>query len=540
MNPSLLPRIFPALLLLGACQAASPDVDDDGGDDGGDGGATDDGGLADGGGSDGGGNREPVFPDPTLAASPNVIDPTLDGSPTLSLGLAIPDRADVDCTVEVELVGEHGDLRRLDPVTLGPDDSADLDWDGLDDDGAAFAPGLVDAWAWSDCADGSRGSASLPLAVLRLAPAQLALSTDDDADHYALAFHKSTLTSVQAQTGGQAYQLAGGVFDDDAPVALPWGNPDVAPWSTTADPVAINIPTAVRMGAALTAVVQPATVDSAGRSVLPDGVTVSLTSPGAASWSADATVPAGAADDTVGRGMLTLAWQWSACLGQDCTPEALPGSRTTQHELYRLLGPPQLRDGSAEGYADGTAWIGVLADTADAVEGAIDIVEVMDALRDRVHTDPWLIYDPSDRSYSDYEGSYIYWDSITSELSSWLDRSDGLSLYCHSVSCLLSTMAQTWGVDAEQSVLGVGFTTNQLRAAGQDGWSRYGFNSHSVATIEDGAWVWDAAVDMDGDDDPYNQPVDPLSPKGMSLDEYLYRLTYDDIDIVNNGKCFVR
>ena len=181
----------------------------------------------------------------------------------------------------------------------------------------------------------------------------------------------------------------------------------------------------------------------------------------------------------------------------------------------------------------------VLADTADAVQGAPDAAAVMDGLRDRVYTDPWLLYDPSDSAYSDYDGAYMYWDSITSQLSDWLDRRQGLNLYCHSVSCLLSTLGQSWGADAEQIVLGVGFDTNLARAAGTETWGRWSFNSHSVATLDGGAHIWDASIDLDGDEEPDQQPVTPVSPKGMDGEEYLWRLTYDEIGIINRGKCFV-
>jgi hypothetical protein len=164
----------------------------------------------------------------------------------------------------------------------------------------------------------------------------------------------------------------------------------------------------------------------------------------------------------------------------------------------------------------------------------------MTGLRGYLYTDPWVIYDPGVAAYSEYDGAYITWDSITSDLSAWLDRDAGLRLYCHSMSCLLSTLGNSWGADAQQLVLGVNFRTNQTRAANDEDWLRWSFNSHSVATIDDGALIWDASVDLDGDDEPSSTPVEPVDVVGMPIDEYLWRLSGDDIGVVNDGKCWVR
>ena len=50
--------------------------------------------------------------------------------------------------------------------------------------------------------------------------------------------------------------------------------------------------------------------------------------------------------------------------------------------------------------------------------------------------------------------------------------------------------------------------------------------------------LWDASIDLDGDDDPYNEPVEAVSPMGMDGEEYLWRLSYDEIGIVNSGLCY--
>lgn len=464
-----------------------------------------------------------------------MIDPTLEGA-LLSIHVELEDRAPgATCTVEVELDHDAG-LLALGVASPGEE----LTWDGRDARSQPLAPGLATLWAWSTCDDGSRGSASLPMAVVRLAPATVDLSTVDPADTQRLAFHKSNLVTAGVEPVDlPEYALAGGVFDDLAPVVAPWTDPDRPPWTDDPDAVARNVPAGMVAGATPLAAWTPVADTWQGPAV-PAGVTVALRTPTEGPWEAsEAALPP--LEASLGRGELALTWTWSACLGAACTPVPVPGSRATTHTVYRLYGPSQLRDGSAEGHADGTPWIGTLADTVDAVQGlpADDPEAVMDALRDRIHLDDWIVYDPYS-DHSDYDGSYIYWRSITSELSDWLDRRLGTHLYCHSVSCLLSVMGDHWGIDAEQIVLGVGFQTNLARAAGSDSWGRWYFNSHSVATLSDQALVWDAAVDLDGDEDPYNSPVEALAPKAMPLEEYLETLTSDDIGIVNSGRCYYR
>ncbi|MCB9779623.1 MAG: hypothetical protein H6742_13750 [Alphaproteobacteria bacterium] len=468
------------------------------------------------------------LPTPVLSLPDGrVLDPTLAGDPTLSLSATVPTRADgASCSVELELVGAEGGLASWAGDLPSADDRLDARWDGRTDDGARFPAGLATLFAWSQCDDGSRGSASVVLASVRLLPQTIDVGAADPADEVLLAFHKSDLRTVDPQTvTGPEYRRTG------ASSPAPWSDPDQPPWSVGVDPLTVerNVPAGLVMGATPVLTV---TVDDAA---VPGAVEVRFADEPWQDGVARALDPLAG---TAGREVVDVDWTWTACLEGDCA--AVPGSATTSHELYRLLAPSELRDGSADGYADGTPWIGVLADTADAVEGAADGFDVLDGLRDRVYEDPWLLYDPSDRSYSEYDGAYIYWESITSELSLWLDRQDGLSLYCHSVSCLLSTLGQTWGVDAEQIVLGVGFQTNLAQAAGSSSPGRWYFNSHSVVTLDDGGHVWDASIDVDGDDDPYNAPFDAVSPLGMPGDEYFWRLTYDDIDIVNQGKCLVR
>jgi hypothetical protein len=479
----------------------------------------------------------PVFPTPAITLGGTVIDPTLDGDPTLALTASLPDAApDAACTiawfVETDAQGRS--------IGEGAADAA-VAWDGRDDAGQPFAPGVARVLAYSSCDDGSRGSSEAAVAVVRLAPALVDFDAADGV-RVPLAFHKRDLLSVEpVAIEVPAYRTSEGRADDDAPVVAPWPDPDLAPWTDDPDDVARNVPVAYAGGSTPRLAITPALTTSEGGDAIPAGVTVALTSPTAAPWTEQLSATLDPLPASLGRQSLSITYAWEGCLGEGCVPAPVPGSRTTTHTVYRLAGPSALRDGSADGYADGTPWIGALSDTADAVEGVSvdDPGAAMDALRDRLFTDPWLVYDPSVGTYSEYEGSYIYWSSIASQLSDWLDRDRGVRLYCHSMSCLLSVVANTWGLEAQQTVLGVNFRTHLVRAAGTDTWARWSFNSHSVATLDDGATVWDASVEVDADTDPDAQPVTALAPKGVDFATYVSLLTADPIGNVNQMKCFV-
>ena len=250
------------------------------------------------------------------------------------------------------------------------------------------------------------------------------------------------------------------------------------------------------------------------------------------------TVQLDEASTTMGKESRTLTWTFEA--ETDGTWHTLPGEIETTHTIYTLAGPPALLDGTDVGKAPAIPWIGVLEDTADIMEGvAATDHDVLDALRDYLFEHDYITYDPSVGDYTDFDGPYIYWDTITAQISAFLDRRSGLSLYCHSMSCTLSALAGNHGVFAEQLVLGVYFDTNLARAAGTSSWGRWSFNSHSVVSPDEGETIWDSSIAMDGDDDPYNTPVDEVMPKGMDGEEYLWRLTYDDIGIVNQTLCYI-
>lgn len=484
-----------------------------------------------------------------------VLDPKLEGSPSLTLRVTVG-QSGVGCDTALRVENAVGQTRSL-SVTA----DTDILWDGRDAEGLAFDPGLARAIASCDGED----LAEIDLHVVRVGVQTVDFGAGPDDGNVALAWHKRTLLdlSTAALPDGvpeyigwvdDGYSLGDLDLEDGAPrpPLEPWPDGALPPWGPQeAGEVAQNAPAAYVAGTRIGLEVTGGDVAVSERSHIaldpnPEALSLRLTVDGLrAAEGSDLWVPGGAialsADealaDTLGRETLTLSWRWQADLGEGWVD--LPGHQATTHDLWRLAGPTALRDGTAEGFAPAVTWVGALVELEDDLQGLpAEPDALLDAIRDHLNQDRWLIYNPSESAYSSYSGPYITWDYIWSDLGLWLDRTQGIELYCHSVSCLLSVLAGHWGVEAPQQVLGVGFTTNYTRAAGTESWQTWTFNSHSVVSPDEGATLWDASIDLDGDGAPGNQPSEALAPKGLPKAEYLSLLTDDDIEIVNSGLCY--
>ena len=479
-----------------------------------------------------------------------VLDPKLSGDPTLGFDIVTDEEA---CTLTVAIDNGIGQQVIL--------DAEGAQWDGRDAEGLWFEPGPARAQAMADCGSEPESLDALRLHIVRLGLQSIDLhSAADDDSEVELAFHKSGLSSAEVSPIGERpeYLLSAGAgaalggVDDD--VGLPrtierWTHPDSPPWSLS-EADGHNVPAGyVAGGQVLASVTLGAQAVSQSRHISVDAFgpspaevptlrvvgTESALSPGGT-----VTVDLAAAQETMGREVRTVTWQFES-VDADGEVIPIPGHFETTHTLYTLAGTPALLDGTSVGAAPPVPWIGVLDDTAEALEGVEAAPgPVLDALRDYLFEHPYIIYNPGDSAYTSFTGAYMYWSSITADLSGFLDRTGGLDLYCHSMSCLLSALAGNVGVEAPQVVLGVYFTTNQTRAAGGDSWRRWSFNSHSVVTPDGGETIWDSSIALDGDEDPYNEPIEEVMPRGMSGEEYFWRLTYDDIEIINSGLCYIQ
>lgn len=503
---------------------------------------------------------EPSTPEilinPSLPAG-RVFDPKLSGFDGIEVAWSI-EGASGPCSTVLTITNGIGQQ-----YTLTTDDTEAV-WDGRDDNSVYFDTGPASLLWDVNCGTDATATAESEVHIIRLGMALVDLrNTDDSAGNIGLAFHKRSLFERGVSAIGERPEywqsgadVLGSNLDHDngeprMPVTL-WADPDVPPW-VDAEADQHNVPTGFIAGSAIAVHAQLGSVAvSAARHVTlsPWGPNANLV-PQVRMLVNDTPIDAvmgpggtmttviGPAQATMGKEVRTITWSFESKVSDDSWM-AIPGQIQTEHVVYTLAGEPALLDGTSEGKAPPIPWVGILDDTATVMEGvpATD-AGVLDALRDYLFEHEYIIYDPGVGSYTDFEGPYIYWDNITAQLTPFLDRTAGLRLYCHSMSCTLSALAGNHGVYAEQLVLGVNFDTNLTRAAGTDSWNRWSFNSHSVVSPDDGATIWDSSIAVDGDDDPYNHPVVETMPRGMAGEEYLWRLTYDDIDIVNQGLCYI-
>ena len=536
-------------------------TDDDGTSDGG----TSDGGTSDGGTSDGGSSDDGSSDGGSSDGGSNMIegnisldgglvmDPKLLGDPALAMSFSMEEAE--DCEAAILVSNGIGQIRTL----SNPDDSTS--WDGRDDEGRAFDPGEATIKLTAVCDGAEQEVAQTEAYIVRLGPSLIDLMSPEGASgQVGLAYHKKSLIEVDISPVGERPEykqepqgvLGSGIDRDDGsarPAVALWTNAHIPPWAD-GEVTQHNVPTGYIAERAMAAMVELDDVAiSEARHIAvsswgpePEKIpAIRLASNGALIEPGESLeVALGNAASTMGKHIQTVEWTFET-EDKDGTWHPIPGMFETEHAYYVLAGEPALLDGSSFGASPAVPWIGVLEDTSEQFEGVPATTEdTLDTLRDYLFNHEYLIYDPGSGTYSDFDGPYMYWSSITAQVSSFLDRREGLSLYCHSMSCMLSALAGNHGVRAEQIVLGVNFTTNLTRAAGTDSWRAWSFNSHSVVTPDDGETIWDASIALDGDDEPDDDgEIDEVMPKGMTGDEYMWRLTYDDIGIINQGLCYI-
>ena len=502
------------------------------------------------------------------------FDPQLDGA-ELQIGLSTEAAVPSDCQATVQAIHGAGIVTELGAVDLVSDGTT-LTWDGLADDGLPLDPGEVQLVADVDCGAQVQGFGEGRTYIVRLGPTAIDLGVDDDPDQQILAYHKTGLADravravpktlpewVRRRPEGALADLD---LDDGTarPHPEPWERPDVPPWGDRGASAvsSYSVPAAYVAGGAFsvgftpgqsavsarTGVALPADGPLLGRDAAPVVRIVSdeLAPTDDGAWSPGRPAHFRSTDplpDTLGRHDLTLTWRFEALQDRQWVP--IPGSITTTHPLWILAGPTAVQDGRSDGASGPYSWVGVLHDVQDAIQDlpADDVQGVMTALRLHLHEDPYILYNPSDTAYSTYQGRYIYWDRIWLDMSDWLDRQEGIDLYCHSLACLLSSQANHLGIEAEYITLvnanhpetGERFTTWLARPAGGEDWRQYTFNSHGIVEAE--GLVYDAAVQVDGDESPGQTPVTPFTPAGVTFEAYMDVLTDSEMVIVNRGRC---
>jgi hypothetical protein len=481
-----------------------------------------------------------------------VIDPKI-----ADRGLALALHASVGCTTTVWAVPADGARWAL--VEDSGETELAFDFDGLDGSGQPLPPGAVSVQAEADC-EGSPVVAHMDLWVVRLAPLAVDFTgpAEGTGGHVPLAWHKvgwfePAITPLWEGVAEWSVEGLDGPSGEPSPPPPLWEQTHYPPWGDHAAPEpgaqSYVVPAAYVAGSSPWMVVVPGStaVDALGVShgALGDGAVpqVRVVVDGyAADWvpGEPVAIAGTAVPSTLGHHLYTVRWSYEASLdGADFFP--VPGEQVTEHPMYLLHGQPTLIDGTSEGMAPAIPWIAALDEISTALQDAPSEPEaVLDGLHAYIHFHEEVVYNPSVRAYTEYEGDYVYWDWIALDLTSWLDHADGPELYCHSTSCLFSVLAGHAGVSAPQFIVGHNFDTHWLLGAGAEEWTNYFFYSHSVVSPDLGLTVWDAAATVDGDGEPWRLPATPFEAVGVPFETYRSLLTNDPIDIVSFNDCFHR
>jgi hypothetical protein len=196
----------------------------------------------------------------------------------------------------------------------------------------------------------------------------------------------------------------------------------------------------------------------------------------------------------------------------------------TRHRLYFVLDVPTGPWKQAPFNAANTQlpWTDVLDYACRWAEGATS-TDMAAALVTQ------SVYDlgPSIVTYDCPGGGSSHYSWPNFDCTAFVDRlrggiGNGVYVNCSDCATIVSTFANTLGCDLWQSRMGWGFSLNELLAIGSNtwqtacGWS--GFSYHEVAwesacTANDD--VYDACLQVDGDNDPTSAPRSPLLPQDL-------------------------
>jgi hypothetical protein len=152
------------------------------------------------------------------------------------------------------------------------------------------------------------------------------------------------------------------------------------------------------------------------------------------------------------------------------------------------------------------------------------------AVVDEVYFDEGLAYDTV-RGATAYVGYTSGFNGAVFDLTGFVHRRRGDIVNCTDCAAIVGTYAGMLGVELDYAIILQNFALNYILAIGGDTFSPCpfgtygcGFSYHAVTTPDDAATIYDATLQLDGDDDPSTAPNTPLEVLGVPGDEYLDRL----------------
>ena len=516
------------------------------------GGGGDSGTTADGGGA---GDTAPAPPDPTVDLSgPNVIDPFRTGPLDFALaGTDIPDGATVTMVLTPAPTkgdtgsndtglgdagssapahftsGDTGAVPASAPFTLASGLAAgtDFSWDGHAPDGAPVASG---AWTLeADLVDAKGALLVLDqqtIYVVRTGVIQGRFGVVGGADdqRIPLLWYRASGASPYWDDAGAENTFAtsgvtqgSGFGETLLPVPEVW--PDLAAPPTSS--VDVNMPAAYAWDSRPTL-----------------GLTLADLGPaaGAATWTAELDGWE-LVDGDPASGNLTFRKVDPLADGPSVVEGDLQlrlmadgqliGTESIPYRLYATMGPPTF----ASSASPNMLWTAAADQALRGITGVEpDETAVLNALVAWVYDEADLAYDTRSGA-SFYTGYYGSWSGGRINMRSFLDRSNGRIVNCSDCAGIMGAFANMLGVPLDYSIILSNFGLNEIKAIGIDdftscpfGPTSCGFSYHAVTTDDRSSHIWDATLDLDGDDDPGSEPWDELRVQEVPGDEYLDRL----------------
>jgi len=232
---------------------------------------------------------------------------------------------------------------------------------------------------------------------------------------------------------------------------------------------------------------------------------------------------------TVGKGTITLEFSWKAVI--DDTLVTIPGSFTTTHTVYRVLGKPQSPwiEPESPCYVDNAApWVAAIDYAVYWAEGETTLTGVADKITQTVNEDLGLEYDANGAcNYSYYSAQqpfrlanflmYLTAAPVTNRLVTGLPASDVNCSDCASVTAAFSNVL---GCSAALTQITQTHRLNKIKRIGAAAFADGLFSYHAFATQgEQGdETVYDAALRVGRPDPTVSDPPGELLPSGMPFD----------------------
>ncbi len=209
----------------------------------------------------------------------------------------------------------------------------------------------------------------------------------------------------------------------------------------------------------------------------------------------------------------------------------IPGSISTTHTVYTIFDKPMLTD-SATPVAPYLPWVKVVDIAVAWIDGPATENGVCGTIVEQVNTFFGIQYDTNVGACHYTTGGLT---SHTMEMSDFIDDYDAstfTTVNCSDCACLVSTFANTIGVDHKYQILGYStgsIPLNYMIPIGHAAWVipfSGAFSYHAVPTKDEADTISDACCTLDNDSNPSSSPFTPILPVNMNYNTYKQKLSW--------------